>query len=163
LTEGPETVTLSVDPFSGFLLGPYAGSEVTIADDEPSTGADGFYPLTPCRLVDTRGPASPWGAPRMSAGETRVFELGGRCGIPPDAAALALNVTVTGSDAPGFVTLFESGASRPPTTTSSFQAGQTRANNALIKLTGHPPGLAVYSGAAGGGLDLILDVTGYFR
>jgi acetyl esterase/lipase len=163
LVEGPETVTLAVAPESGILLGPYAGSVVTIADDEPSPGIDGFYPLTPCRLVDTRGPAGPWGAPRISAGETRVFELGGRCGIPADATALALNLTVIGADASGFLTLFETGASRPVTWSASFQAGETRANNALIKLTGHPPGLAVYCGAASGGLDLVLDVTGYFR
>jgi acetyl esterase/lipase len=163
LVEGPETVTLAVAPESGMFLGPYAGSVVTIADDEPSPGIDGFYPLPPCRLVDTRGPASPWGAPRMSAGETRVFELGGRCGIPPDATALALNVTVIGSDASGFVTLFETGASRPASSTGNFQAGQTRANNAFVKLTGYPPGLAAYCGAASGGFDLVLDVTGYFR
>jgi hypothetical protein len=99
----------------------------------------------------------------MSAGETRVFELGGHCGIPPDATALALNVTVVGSDSSGFVTLFETGATRPASSTANFQAGQTRANNAFVKLTGHPPGLAAYCGASSGGFDLLLDVTGYFR
>lgn len=163
LIEGPETVTLAVGPDTGILLGPYAAGKVTIADDEPSAGVDGFYPLPPCRLVDTRNPAGPWGAPRMSAGETRVFELGGRCGIPPEATALALNVTVVGSDSAGFVTLFEAGASRPISSTANVQAGQTRANNAIVKLTGYPPSLAAYCGANSGGFDLLLDVTGYFR
>jgi acetyl esterase/lipase len=166
LVEGPETVTLAVGPDTGILLGPYAGSiggRVTIADNEPSAGVEGFYPLPPCRLVDTRNPASPWGAPRMTAGETRVFELGGRCGIPPEATALALNVTVVGSDSPGFVTLFEAGAGRPASSSANFQAGQTRANNAFVKLTGYPPSLAAYCGAGSGGFDLLLDVTGYFR
>jgi acetyl esterase/lipase len=163
LTEGPETVTLSVPPGEGFLLGPYAGSTLTIADNEPSQGADGFYPLPPCRLLDTRGPAGPWGKPRLQAGETRVFELGGRCGIPPDAIALSLNVTVVNPDSPGFVTLFETGPPRPNAITAAFKTGQTRGNNAIAKLTGFPPSLAVYCGAATGGLDLILDVTGYFR
>ncbi|HEX5717907.1 MAG TPA: alpha/beta hydrolase fold domain-containing protein [Thermoanaerobaculia bacterium] len=163
LKEGPETVTLAVEPQASILLGPYAGSAVTIADDEPSQGADGFYPLTPCRLLDTRGPAGPWGKPRLQAGETRVFELGDRCGIPPDAVALSLNVTVVSPDSGGFVNLFETGAPRPDTYTTAFRGGQTRANNTIAKLTGAPPSLAVYSGAATGGLDLILDVTGYFR
>ncbi|HWM94485.1 MAG TPA: prolyl oligopeptidase family serine peptidase [Thermoanaerobaculia bacterium] len=162
VTEGPETVTLSVQPGPSFLLGPYSGSVVTIADDEPSS-ADGFYPLTPCRLVDTRGPAGPRGAPRLQAGEIRVFELGGRCGIPPDATALALNVTVASPDAPGFLTFFETGAPRPNTYTTSYTAGRDRANNAILKLTGSPPSLAVHCAAAAGGLDLVLDVTGYFR
>lgn len=160
--EGPETVTLAAGPDAGILLGPYAGA-VTIADDEPSAGPEGFYPLPPCRLVDTRGPAGAWGAPRMTAGETRVFEVGGRCGIPPEATALALNVTVVGADSPGFVTLFEAGAARPTSSTGNFQAGVTRANNAFVKLTGHPPSLAAYCGAGSGGFDLLLDVTGYFR
>ncbi len=163
LTEGPETVNLSVPPGAGFLLGPYAGSTLTIADNEPSQGADGFYPLPPCRLLDTRGPAGPWGKPRLQAGETRVFELGGRCGIPPDAIALSLNVTVADPDSPGFVTLFETGPPRPNAIAAAFKAGQTRGNNAIAKLTGFPPSLAVYCGAATGGIDLILDVTGYFR
>jgi hypothetical protein len=165
LVEGPETVTLAIQPNPAFVPGPYAGSVVTIADDEPSPGSDGFYPLTPCRLADTRGPAGPWGAPRMTAGEIRVFALGGRCGIPPDAKAVALNVTVTGPDGPGFVTLFETGAPRPTVSTANFQAGLTRANNAIVRLTGFPPSLAVYCGAGtpGGGFDLLLDVTGYFR
>lgn len=166
LVEGPETVTLAVGPDTGILLGPYAGGtggKVTIADDEPSAGVEGFYPLTPCRLVDTRGPAGAWGAPRMAAGETRVFELGGRCGVPPEATALALNVTVVGADSPGFVTLFEAGAARPASSTANFQAGVTRANNAFVKLTGYPPSLAAYCGAGSGGFDLLLDVTGYFR
>lgn len=99
----------------------------------------------------------------MAAGETRVFELGGRCGIPPEATALALNVTVVGADSAGFVTLFEPGASRPTSSTANFQAGVTRANNAFVKLTGFPPSLAAYCGANSGGFDLLLDVTGYFR
>jgi acetyl esterase/lipase len=160
LIEGPETATLVVEPEPVFLLGPYAGSVVTIADNEPSQGAEGFYPLPPCRLLDTRGPAGPWGAPRLQAGEIRVFELGGRCGIPHDAIALALNVTVFDPASTGILTLFETGAPRPNTYTLGFAAGQARANNALAGLTGHPQSLAVHSGAA---TDLILDVFGYFK
>ncbi|MFL6198979.1 MAG: Calx-beta domain-containing protein [Thermoanaerobaculia bacterium] len=163
VAESPETVTLNVAPGPSFLLGPYAGSTVTIADDEPSQGADGFYPLPPCRLLDTRGPAGAWGRPRLQAGEVRVFELGGRCGIPSDAVALALNVTVAGPDSPGYLALFETGAPRPATSSISYAAGRNQANNAILRLTGYPPSLAVYCGADGGGTDLILDVTGYFR
>jgi acetyl esterase/lipase len=166
LVEGPETATLAVEPDPVFLLGPYAGSVVTIADDEPSQGVSGFYPLAPCRLLDTRGLAGPWGRPRLQAGEVRVFELGERCGIPPDAIALSLNVAVVNPDAAGFVTLFETGAPRPNAFTVTFGAGQTRTNNTIARLTGPAPSLAVYCGIAGntaGGLDLALDVTGYFR
>ena len=160
LTEGTETVTVAVEPGPSFLLGPY-GSVVTVGDDEPSPGGPGgFYPLTPCRLVDTRNPAGAWGAPRLAAGEVRVFELGGRCGIPSDAAALSLNVTAVSPDAAGFLTLFETGAQLPGTSTISFTAGRNRGNNAILRMTGAPPSLAVASSA---GLDLILDVNGYFR
>ena len=33
---------------------------------------DGFYTVTPCRLVDTRNPTGPYGGPSLSANSDRV-------------------------------------------------------------------------------------------
>lgn len=161
-TEGPETVTLAVEPLSGALVGPYL-PVVTIADNEPGTGLDGFYILPPCRLVDTRRPAGPGGAPRIDAGVIRVFPASGVCGIPPEATALAVNVTAVGPTAPGYFTVFEAGGARPVASTLNFRAGDTRSNNAIVPLAGWPRGLAVYGGFPDGGADVVVDVTGYFR
>lgn len=163
LEEGAETATLAVVPAPGFLAGPYAGSVVTVADDEPSPGPGNLYLVPPCRLVSTRGPAGAWGAPRLASGEIRVFEAAGRCSIPADATALAVNLTVVDPASQGHATLFETGAPKPTVSSINFQAGQNKANNAIVPLTGSPRSLAVYCGAVAGGCDVILDVTGYFQ
>jgi len=49
--------------------------------------------VTPCRVVDTRGAVGPWGGPSLQPSASRDFTLGGRCGIPADAIAVAANVT----------------------------------------------------------------------
>jgi acetyl esterase/lipase len=160
--EGPETITLSVEPPSGVVAGPYVPL-VTIADNDLTTGLDGFYTVKPCRLVDTRGPAGPGGAPRLDAGTVRVFPASGVCGIPPEATALALNVTVIGPSAQGFLTLYEAGAARPLSSTLNFRTGETRCNNAIVPLAGFPRALAVYGGFGNGGVDVVIDVNGSFR
>jgi acetyl esterase/lipase len=161
--EGPEEVTLSIAPAPAIQLGPYAGSRVVLEDDEPSPGTAGFYPLSPCRLVDTRGPAGAWGAPSLGTGETRIFPVSGSCGVPPDATALSVNVTAVSPTAPGFLTFFEAGAPLPATSTLNAGAGQTRANNGIFPLLGRPRALAVYCGLGTGSVDVVVDVNGYFK
>jgi len=52
-------------------------------------GALNFYPVTPCRVADTRGDAgSPWGAEDWGTGKSRSFPIpSSGCGIPATAAA----------------------------------------------------------------------------
>ena len=56
----------------------------------PATASD-FFPLSPCRLVDTRSTNEAV----ESATERMVNAAGSGCGIPATARALSLNVTVT--------------------------------------------------------------------
>ena len=158
--EGEETVTLAVEPQAGMLAGP--GARIVLADDE-SPNPQGFYTVTPCRIVDTRGPASPWGAPALASGEVRVFEAGGRCGIPADATAVSVNLTVVSPPASGHATLMQTGTAVPFTSSLNFRAGQTRANSSILRLVGAPPSLAVFVYTFSGSVDLIVDVNGYFR
>jgi hypothetical protein len=121
-----------------------------------------FHTLTPCRLVDTRNATGPFGGPALAFGETRSFTVSaGACGVPADATAVAINVTVTGQTAAGALTLFPGTGVAPVTTTISFAAGKTRANNALIGLTGGV--LSVTNRQASGSVHVIVDVSGYFR
>lgn len=160
--EGFEWIELAVVPEPVLRPGPRLG-EVEIADDE-TPGHLGFYTLLPCRLVDTRGPAGARGAPALEAGAVRVFEVGGACGVPPEATAVAVTVTVVGATAVGHLSLFETGGPLPSTSTVNFTAGQARANNAVVRLLGMPPSLAVHAVlATPGTVDVIIDVTGYFR
>jgi hypothetical protein len=117
-----------------------------------------FYPVRPCRVVDTRTSAN---APALAGGTTRNFALVGVCGTSPTAGAVAANVTVTGPTTPGYLTLFPLGLPRPLASTINFGPGQTRANNAVLAV-GSGGIVSVFAGQTSGTVHLILDVTGYF-
>jgi hypothetical protein len=122
-----------------------------------------FYTLTPCRLVDTRNAAGVLGGPALVASTRRNFTLTNVCGIPTTAKAISVNLTVTGSTAPGFASLFPGNGIVPATSNINFSTGQTRANNAVVLLDTNGNGsLAVLNGAAGT-VHFILDVNGYFQ
>ena len=145
---------------------------VTNPDGQAATSASGiltitapnnFFTVTPCRVVDTRNPAGPFGGPSLVAGADRSFVLAGQCGIPADALAVALNVTVVlPTDGPGHLTLYQGGASLPLASTINYRAGQIRANNAIIPL-GSAGDIAVRCGQGSGTADMVIDVNGYFR
>jgi PKD repeat protein len=122
-----------------------------------------YHSLTPCRLVDTRGPAGPRGGPALSAGGTRHFDLDSVCGIPVTARALALNVTVTQASSAGHLRVWEQGSLMPPTSVINFKAGAARANNALVTLSATGT-VSVFCGIGGTGTShMILDVVGYWE
>lgn len=114
-----------------------------------------FVAITPCRLLDTRTGA---GTP-LAAGVPRDFTLTGVCGLPTDVAAVSLNVTVTNTAGPGYVTLYPQGTAWPGVSTINYVGGQTVANAALVPLGS---GGAVTALAGVSGTDLVLDTNGYF-
>jgi hypothetical protein len=121
-----------------------------------------FHTLTPCRLVDTRGPSGSFGGPALAANTSRTFIVVGRCGLPATAWAVALNVAVTAPTAAGYLRVYPGGTPAPATSTLNYAAGQTRINNATLSL-GPAGDLAVFCGQAAGAAHLILDISGYFE
>jgi hypothetical protein len=121
----------------------------------------GFEPVTPCRIVDTRGPTGTFGAPALSPGVSRNFQLpAGPCaGIPAGVGAYSLNVTVTNTAGPGFIKIYPQGGSAPVVSTLNYVAGQTVANAAIVP-AGTGGGITVVAGVSGA--DLILDINGYY-
>jgi IPT/TIG domain len=139
---GPRSATLA----QGFFYAP------------PPMPAD-YYTLTPCRLVDTRAAQSP----ALAASERRGFTItGGSCGVPATAQAVAVNVTVTGATAPGHIRLAP-GNGLTDTSTVNFSVGQTRANNAVVRLATDATGKVSATNGSIGAVHLILDVSGYFE
>lgn len=112
------------------------------------------------RLLDTRSgtPANPVSAAVPAFGSLTVAVAGVTGSpVPAGATAAALNVTVTGPKAAGFLALSPSG-----TTTSStinFAGGQTVANAALVALS--PQGTLTVVNRSVGSVQVVLDVTGY--
>lgn len=122
-----------------------------------------YYTVAPCRLLDTRGAAGPLGAPSLSAGSRRSFDVGGQCGVSTRAVAVAANVTVVNPQSAGFLSFSAPGGSTGTVSTSTinFSAGEVRANNAVLAL-GAAGALQVAPGNPSGTVDFIVDVSGYF-
>ncbi|HZF14094.1 MAG TPA: hypothetical protein VFE33_35310 [Thermoanaerobaculia bacterium] len=130
----------------------------------PPAPAYGFYPLAPCRLIDTRQPSGPSGGPALGPSAARTLTLAGRCGVPPTAKALSVNLTVVQPAMAGSLLLYADDQTPAPplASTISFPAGVVRANNAIVSL-GNGSGGAIALNQSAGGVDLLIDVNGYFQ
>jgi hypothetical protein len=122
-----------------------------------------FYSVGLCRLADTRNASGPLGGPALAGGATRAFALAGHCGIPASAKAVSVNVTVTGTLLPGYLTLFPVDQSLPTSSVINFTAGSTRSNNSVLSLSGEGTGTLNVKNGSTAALHLILDVNGYFQ
>ena len=133
----------------------------TIPIDTGCIGPHAFFPVNPCRRIDTRLTAY---APILSPGEQRTLTLTvGPCAIPPAGRSVTANVTITGSTAAGVLKFFATGTAVPTSTAISFGANQTRANNAVIMLSSDGTGRVDVKNESTGSVHLIIDVNGYFN
>ena len=128
-----------------------------ISDD---SAALGFYPVTPCRLVDTRA-----GAPQtvitgtLAAGSTTTLPLlSGSCNVPSTALAYSLNFTLVPPAAVGYLTVWPAGQIQPVVSTLNDPTGTVEAN-AAISPAGTAGSINVYVTDA---TDLLVDINGYF-
>jgi hypothetical protein len=117
--------------------------------------------INPVRILDTRFDTGLNGA--FAANTNRSFQVSGVSGIPANAQAITGNLTVTGQNAAGYVTLATNAPpALPETSTINFPAGDTRANGVTVKLNANGRLWAVYKAPPGKSTHLILDVTGYY-
>ncbi len=126
----------------------------------PATSATlAFFPLTPCRVADTRWPVSPLGGPYLSGGLERIFPvLSSSCVIPDTAQAYSLNFAVIPHGGLGYLTVWPTGQSKPLVSTLNALTGTITANAALVP-AGQQGAISVYPSSA---TDLVIDVDGYF-
>ena len=125
-----------------------------------------FYPVTPCRVIDTRNvPDGPLAGPILAAAPAeRTFTIVPGCGVPADAKVVSANVTATGGSAAGDLRIYPADAALPVSTTISFGAGRTRANNAMLLVSAASgPGRITVRNDSAAPIHLIVDVSGYFR
>jgi hypothetical protein len=160
-------------------LGATAGAQdvtITNPDGQNQTGtgllmvtgsspSHAFFTLTPCRVADTRNPPGPSGGPALGANTARSFPAAGLCGIPLDASAVAINVTVVDETDLGDLRLFPTGAPAPLASVVNFAPAHVRANNAII-LLGNSGQISVQCDMPPGSMgttDFLFDVYGFFR
>jgi hypothetical protein len=121
-----------------------------------NSSALAFYPLTPCRVADTRLPAF---APYLSAAQPRNFSvLSSSCGVPSSAQAYSLNFAAIPRTPGGYLTAWPAGQAQPLTSALNFANGVVTANAAIVP-AGANGNISVF---ASGDIDLVIDINGYF-
>ncbi len=121
-----------------------------------------FYPMTPCRVADTRsfgGFSGAFGPPSMTTGEAREFPVtSSSCNIPGSAQAYSLNMTVSPITTLGYLTTWPTGGAFPNVSTLNDLGGGLLANAAIVP-AGTSGDIEVYVSNA---TDVIIDIDGYF-
>ena len=121
-----------------------------------------YVPANPQRVLDSRvgeqtADARQQGGGVIPAGTTTELQISGRVGVPVDASSVALNVTVTGAQGSGFVTVYPCGAGRP--TASSLNASGSDVANLVITSIGAGGAVCLFNQVA---IHLVADVNGWF-
>lgn len=118
-----------------------------------------YVPVKPARVLDTRSGVGAPAAPVAAEGMIELTVTGGVAGVPDDAAAVVLNVTVTQSAAAGYITAYPCGETRPTASNVNLTGpGQTVANLVVAKV-GDDGQVCLYSKA---GAHVIADLNGWF-
>jgi len=117
-----------------------------------------FHPLSPQRILDSRGSNGGWNA-KLAQTPKALTVTGGPANVPAGAAAVVVNVTATGSSAPSFLTVYPTGGTAPGTSSLNFAAGETIPNLVTVKVGTN--GQVSFANAVGT-TDVIVDIVGYF-
>jgi hypothetical protein len=120
-----------------------------------ASGTDGlFVPITPQRILDTRDVSDAV----LPAGADVDRRAAGTSLVPPGAAAVVVNATVTQTPAAGFVTVYPSGDTRPLTSNINTTGSDQTIPNAVIAGLGG----AHFRAYTSSGGHLVVDIAGWF-
>ncbi|MBI4902480.1 MAG: hypothetical protein HY820_02520 [Acidobacteria bacterium] len=132
--------------------------------DDPAVGGLAFYPIAPCRAVDTRSAyrsqASPFGPPSLQGQTTRRFDIRSSPDCPglANAVAYAATLTAVPQGPLQFITVWPSGSAQPNVSSINSPSGRIVANSVIL-----PAGInGSIDVSAHNTTDLIIDITGYF-
>ncbi|WP_441250163.1 PKD domain-containing protein [Kitasatospora sp. McL0602] len=122
-------------------------------------GAQGFTPVKPTRLLDTRLPNTT-GITRLGPGESIDVHIPGKSvgREYPDAAVL--NVTAVNGSQGGYLSVYPKGTPRPATSNVNFTAGQVVPNLVTVP-TGMKDDVTIYNFS--GTTDVVVDWMGTYQ
>jgi len=159
----PNSVITALDPNGDVCIYTHTGTDliVDLAGYFPMTTT--FETINPARLLDTRPgqttiDGQSQGTGTAATGATTVVQITGRAGIPADATAVAVNLTLTNTTAQMFATIWPCDTARPEASNINAAAGTTIANSAIAKLASDGT-ICIYTHQA---TDLIIDAAGWF-
>ena len=157
----PSTVITSMSPDREVCI--RADAEASYLVDVAGWFSDGFRPVEPERLLDTRlGPSTVDGATLtvgpVPAGSVIEVQVAGRAGVPRAAVGVAVNLTVAEPQQAGYATLFPCDGAPPEASNLNYGVGGAVANGAYSGLS-TDGSLCIYSDQTA---HYLLDVTGWF-
>ncbi|MGH9028137.1 MAG: Ig-like domain-containing protein, partial [Acidimicrobiales bacterium] len=166
------TVGLGVDTNGALALSIYNGPSGTTDftldlygyyATDTSTAGDGYVPLTPTRIFDTRATSGLAGeGMTLGSGGTATVPVSGVGGVPQNTVGVVVNVAVVDTTAPSYVQGYPTGsppASSTPTVVENWGPGELLSAKAIIGVG--QKGSITFANAAGS-TDLVVDVDGYF-
>ncbi|MDQ2827178.1 MAG: hypothetical protein M3Y04_09510 [Actinomycetota bacterium] len=126
-----------------------------------ATGGSTYVPTNPQRILDTRDGTGTGGSVAQ-VGQGGIIDLGvtGVAGVPADATAVVLNMTVDQATGPeSYLTVFPAGTSIPNASNLNFVGGPAT-TNLVIARVGSGGQVAIFNHLAA--TDVIADVQGFF-
>ena len=165
----PNLVTVKVGTVGAVQFATSNGSTHVVADivgyyDDgiATTGGAPFTPITPTRILDSRGLNGGWNS-KLEVGAPRDLQVrapGNPHGVPAGATALIANVTVTNADSQSYLTVWPSGVDQPEVSNLNFLPGQNIPNLVTIGIGSNG---AIRFANNTGKVDVVVDVVGYFE
>jgi hypothetical protein len=117
------------------------------------------------RVMDTRpSPLRIGPLGRFSAGVSQTLSVAGANGVPADAVAITGRISALGATASGSLAVTPAPAAGTPTTSAlAVTPAEMRANGLTAALNASGDLTIKYSAVAGAKVDVLLDITGYYR
>lgn len=126
--------------------------------DDGTIAGELFNPKSPDRFLDSRN-GTGWSG-KVVAGVPRSLQITGVGGIPANASAVVMNVTVTESSANSYLTVFPNGQGAPLAANLNFAAGQTIGNLTTVKIGAQGK---VNFATGVGATHIVADVVGWYE
>ena len=162
----PNAVVSKLDADGNVCLHAFGAKTHLIADAAGYFPAGArFVPLNPGRLFDTRAgkptvDTQGAGGGATTAGSEVAVQIGGRHGVPDNAAAAVLNVTAALPAGAGHLTVYPCGEQPPTASNLNYAPADMAIPNLVVAKLGTDGKVCFMSGVSGS--DLIVDVAGYY-
>ena len=142
----------------------YASQPISVIADVqgyfmPGPGSE-FTSVAPVRVLDSRDGTGVTGhrPGLLGRGEVLRMHIAGTNGVPVDAKAVLLNVTITNADGEGFVSVYPCGRLRPLVSNLNYVRGVDRANLVKVRV-GDGGDVCFYTHRS---TDVVGDLNGYY-
>ncbi|MCB1249087.1 MAG: M4 family metallopeptidase [Acidimicrobiales bacterium] len=137
------------------------GTEPVTAFPTDAITGDLYNAVTPARVLDTRDGTGRNGTVAKVAGGSSIdLTVTGVGGVPADATAVAVNMTVTNATAASHLTVWPKGVTMPVASNLNFNAGTTIPNMVIVGV-GTGGKISIFNNS--GQTDVIGDVVGYYK